>query len=176
MLGSQSSLAAGDRGDRSLRAVLHGFEEVAAVSSTGRGRFEARISRDDTSFDYKLQYEGLEGVVTQSHIHFGQLSVNGGISVWLCQTTANPAPTTIGFIPTCPGPSEGEVEGMVTAAQVVGPAGQGIAPGEFAEVLRAMRRGVTYANVHSTRNPGGEIRGQIKMNDGDDRGRDDHDR
>jgi hypothetical protein len=50
----------------------------------------------------------------------------------------------------------------VTAADVIGPNGQGIAPGEFAEVLAAMREGVTYANVHSTRNPPGEIRGQIK--------------
>jgi hypothetical protein len=45
---------------------------------------------------------------------------------------------------------------------VIGPLGQGVAAGEFAEVLAAIRKGVTYANVHSSRNPGGEIRGQIK--------------
>lgn len=144
-----------------MRASLTGFEEPPAVLTTGRGELEVRISRDEESFRYKLRYQDLEGIVTQSHIHVAQLSVNGGISVWLCQTTANPAPPTIGVIPTCPGPSDGEVEGEVTAAQVVGPAGQGVAPMEFEELLRAMRRGVTYANVHSSRNPGGEIRGQI---------------
>ena len=59
----------------------------------------------------------------------------------------------------------------VTAADVIGPTGQGIAAGEFAEVLRAIRQGVAYANVHSMRNLGGEIRGQIRDRDGDD----DHD-
>jgi hypothetical protein len=50
----------------------------------------------------------------------------------------------------------------VTPADVVGPAGQGISPGQFEEVLKAMREGATYANVHSTLFPGGEIRGQIE--------------
>jgi hypothetical protein len=57
---------------------------------------------------------------------------------------------------------------------VVGPAGQGIAPGEFAEVIAAIRAGVTYANVHSTRNAPGEIRGQIKVRDRHDDDDDDH--
>jgi hypothetical protein len=51
----------------------------------------------------------------------------------------------------------------VTAEQVIGPNGQGVAPGEFAEVLNAMRRGVAYVNVHSSRSPGGEIRGQLQL-------------
>ena len=47
---------------------------------------------------------------------------------------------------------------------MVGPAGQGLAPGEFDELVRAMRAGATYANVHTTLVPGGEIRGQIDGN------------
>jgi hypothetical protein len=43
----------------------------------------------------------------------------------------------------------------------VGPAGQGIAAGEFDELVRAIKAGVTYANVHSEMFPGGEIRGQL---------------
>jgi hypothetical protein len=172
VLGSQSSLAAADHDrdrsrNRSLKASLTGFEEPPAVLTTGRGELDVKISRDEESFEYELSYQDLEGTVTQSHIHVGQLSVNGGIAVWLCQTATNaaPVPNADGPVPVCPpGPAGGTVTGRVTAAQVIGPAGQGVAPAEFEELLRAMRRGVTYANVHSTpRNPGGEIRGQIQV-------------
>jgi hypothetical protein len=51
---------------------------------------------------------------------------------------------------------------------VIAIAAQGVAAGEFAEVVDAIRAGVTYANVHTF--PiftGGEIRGQIKKAKGD---------
>ena len=48
---------------------------------------------------------------------------------------------------------------------MIGPANQGIAAGEFDELVRAIRAGVTYANVHSEKFPGGEIRGQIEGGD-----------
>ena len=48
---------------------------------------------------------------------------------------------------------------------MIGPAAQGIAPAEFAELVRALRAGAAYANVHTTTNTGGEIRGQIGADD-----------
>ena len=62
-----------------------------------------------------------------------------------------------------PGGSVAEAEGVITAANVIGPAGQGIAAGEFAELIRAIKGGRTYANVHSSSFPGGEIRGKIQV-------------
>jgi hypothetical protein len=62
--------------------------------------------------------------------------------------------------PPCP-PQSGTIVGTIDPADVIGPANQGIAPGEFAELVTAMRAGVTYANVHSSKFPNGEIRGQI---------------
>jgi hypothetical protein len=151
---------------RVLSAELTGYEEPPAVSSTGEGEFSARVSADGTAIEYELSYRNLEGTITQAHIHLGQKGVNGGIAVWLCGTEASSGPAGT---PRCPTPS-GTVSGTITADKVIGPAGQGLAPGEFAELLRALRAGVMYANVHSTRNPGGEIRGQIKA--GFERGRD----
>jgi hypothetical protein len=37
----------------------------------------------------------LKASVTQAHIHFGQRHTVGGIVVWLCQTTTNPAPASV---------------------------------------------------------------------------------
>jgi hypothetical protein len=33
---------------------------------------------------------------------------------------------------------------------------------EFAQLVRMLRSGLAYVNVHSTMSPGGEIRGQIR--------------
>jgi len=139
----------------SMRAVLHGYNETPAVSSTGSGEFRARVDRADTELTYELEYFDLEGAATAAaHVHLGQTGVAGGVSFFLCGG---------GGKPDCPATS-GSVTGTVTETDVIGPSGQGIAPGEFAEILRAMRSGVTYVNVHTTKHPGGEIRGQIRDN------------
>jgi hypothetical protein len=55
----------------------------------------------------------------------------------------------------------GAVSGVLTQANMIGPAGQGIEPAEFAEIVAAIRAGVAYVNVHSSVFLGGEIRGQL---------------
>jgi hypothetical protein len=139
-----------------LRATLTGFEEVPAVLSTGHGQFSATVNQSRTSMTYTLTYSGLVADATASHIHFGQRKVNGGVMIFFCQN-----PPAAGRQP-CPLRS-GTVHGTVTAADVVGPSGQGIDPGDFHDVIAAIQSGHTYANVHSTRMPGGEIRGQAKV-------------
>jgi hypothetical protein len=161
MLGAPA-LAVADGG--TFRARLRGFQEVPPVSTEASGEFTAKLSEDETAIKYELTYGDLQGTVTQGHIHFGQLSVNGGIVVFLCQTATNPDPT--GLAPNCP--QSGTVTGTIKAANVIDRAlAQGIAPGEFAEFVDAFRAGVTYANVHTSGDPGqgfsgGEIRGQIR--------------
>lgn len=140
---------------QNIAIPLRSFEEVPSVSSDARGMFRARIA--DGTIAYRLRYEGLQGEARQAHIHIGQKGVNGGVSVFLCQTAANPDPT--GLAPMCP-PS-GEVTGLLLPANVIGPSGQGITPGEFAELVAAIRKGVAYVNVHSSLFPAGEIRGQL---------------
>jgi hypothetical protein len=141
-------------------ANLTGFEETpGTVSTVATGQFDLVINHDDTAFSFQLSYTDLEGSVTQAHIHFGRRATSGGISVWLCGNPSDSVNPPAGT-PLCP-PSPATVEGTRTAADVVGPTGQGIAPGEFAELIRAIRDGSTYANVHSTKFPGGEIRNQI---------------
>lgn len=140
------------------RARLSSYQEVPAVSSAAVARFAARLGQD--SLTYELSYAGLESDATQAHIHFGQRSVNGGVAIFLCSNLGNgPAGTQA-----CP-LRAGSVSGTVGPANVIGPTGQGIAPTEWAELLRAMRAGVTYVNVHTTGVPTGEVRGQISLDD-----------
>lgn len=149
-------------GPRVLRADLTGFEEVLPVSTTGNGQLRLLIYPDRSTISYELSYSGLQADVTQAHIHFGQPAVNGGISVFLCTNLGNgPAGTQA-----CPLRS-GTVSGVITAASVLGPDAQGIAPGEIDALVEALREQLTYVNVHSTRWPGGEIRGQIGNRRGD---------
>lgn len=157
LMSAASSVAAHD----DIDARLKGFQEVPAVSTVAKGRFKATIDDKSGAIQYELSFSGLEGAVTQSHIHIGQRGVNGGVTMFLCQTTANPDPT--GLAPTCP--QSGTVTGVLQAANVIGPVPQGIAALEFAEVLAAVRAGVAYANVHSTKFPAGEIRAQLRDDD-----------
>ncbi|HEX2442228.1 MAG TPA: CHRD domain-containing protein [Methylomirabilota bacterium] len=171
LLAGSASLALAN--DDNFSATLSGYNEVhfiaaptpalrGAISTTARGRFEARIDDHKDIISYELSYEGLTTDVTQAHIHFGQRHTVGGIVVWLCQTALVPAPATVAALtPTCPGPTSGTVKGTITPAQVLEAVGQGIAAGEFEEVVAAIRAGRAYANVHSTTFAPGEIRGQI---------------
>jgi len=149
---------------RNFSAKLRSFSEVPSISSVAEGTFRARLSADGTSLHYTLTFTDLQAPVTQSHIHFGERHTAGGIMVWLCSGPTNMDPT--GLAPACP--TEGSVEGDLTAANIVQPGapppslGQGIAAGEFEEFVRALREGSAYANVHSQAFPGGEIRGQIE--------------
>ena len=148
----------GGNGGMTFSAKLTGFDETPSESTPGRGTFRARIVNGDT-IHYTLHYQGFEaaeGVTLFSHIHFGQPGVAGGVAAFLCGGGTKPACT----------PTEGTFEGDIVASDVVGPTGQGIDPGQMDELLTAMRKGYTYANVHTTLNPAGLIRGQIHKGSG----------
>jgi hypothetical protein len=147
-------------GGKDIREHLTGYQEdPLALSTTGKGSFQARIDEAEQHIFYRLSYESLEGSPTQAHIHFGGRAQSGGISVWLCSNLPSPSPAPAGTQP-CPMPS-GTVTGVIGASDVVGPSGQGIEPGQFDELVAAVRAGKTYANVHSTKYPAGEIRAQL---------------
>jgi CHRD domain len=146
-----------------LRASLSGKQEVPVVSTQASGDFEARIESDG-SISYKMSYEGLEGGNTLfAHIHLAQKGVNGGVMTFLCGGGTKPTP--------CPNVS-GTVEGTIVAADILGLATQQVPAGAFEEFVRALRNGTAYVNVHTQASPGGEIRGQVRNDNGRHRGHD----
>jgi hypothetical protein len=135
-----------------------GFQEVPSVSTDGTGTFEAVISPNGNAIDYEITYSGMQGTVTQSHMHVGQRGANGGIVLWICGSATNPGPANT---VACTSPN-GHFAGTWRPENVQLVATQQFAPGELDEVIAAIRAGVAYVNVHTTLSPGGEIRGQVR--------------
>lgn len=166
-----------------LKARLTGFQEVPPKLTTATGTFTAKlIGNPPTSIQYTETWTGLTGITTPatsgplfSHIHFGQRGVSAGIVVWLCGKIAATPPLNDpdNDLPPCPAGVTGTVSGTIDPADVIPTAApdQGVNPGDFAGLLRIIRSGNAYVNIHTDRFPGGEIRGQIRVSEDED---DDH--
>jgi hypothetical protein len=149
--------------EEEFHAVFSGFNEVGALNaqtgaifSPGRATLELELNRADQTLTFVLKYSGLSGPVTQSHIHFGKVHMAGGVMVFFCSNVGGPPGTQ-----PCPA-NGGTVTGTISAANVIGPATQGVTAGEFQAVVDALESDTTYANIHSTAFPAGEIRGEIR--------------
>src|SRR5215831_20222524 len=105
------------RGDTNLRARIRGLNEVPPTNSKATATLKATISADETQIMFELTFAGLSGNPLAAHIHFGQIRVNGGVMVFFCGGGGKPA---------CPADTSGTVTGTITAADIVGPAAQGI--------------------------------------------------
>jgi len=158
VLGLTSYSARADQDDViSLRAPMSGFQEVTPKLTEGKGLFTATIS--GSSMNFELTYSGLTGNPAVAHLHFGQKGVSGAVFLFLCGGGNQPA---------CPAATSGTIKGTASAANVVAQSpDQGIAAGDFAAAVRAIRSGETYANMHTAKFPAGEIRGQVRVGDGD---------
>jgi CHRD domain len=142
-----------------VHTALDGYQETPfTLSSPGSGEFRAKIQGEGAGavIEYELTYRDLSSSIVQAHVHLGRPATAGGISFFICTNIGN-GPVGTQLSPASPA----TVTGRITAGDIIGPAGQGITAGEMAEVIRAIRAGATYANVHTTMFPGGEIRGDI---------------
>jgi CHRD domain len=155
--GSAASTDDGSRGHSEVREHLSGFAETPlALSTPADGQFRAEIDSRAQKITWRLSYSDFATTVQQAHVHFGSPSQSGGISFFLCTNLGNgPAGTQ-----PCPA-SPASISGTIRPADITGPMAQGIAPGEFDEVVAAIRAGATYVNVHSMAFPPGEIRAQL---------------
>src|SRR5512133_3183703 len=127
-----------------LSATLSGYQETPSVSTAGTADFTADVAKDGQSVAWKMSYADLQGDVLQSHIHFGQRGVAGGISVFLCTNLGNgPAGTQ-----PCPGPHDGMISGTLGPNDVIGPTAQGIAAGEWDEPRHPPDAGLACPNTH----------------------------
>jgi CHRD domain len=140
-------------------ASLSGSQEVPPINTAGTGNFQMLIQQGAISFS--VSFSDLSSPLGAAHLHFAPTKVNGGVMIFLCGG---------GGQPDCPAATEGEITGTITAANVTGPAAQGIAPGDLDSALEAVRDGLSYINLHTANFGGGEIRGQVRRGAGHGRG------
>jgi hypothetical protein len=131
-------------------ATLLGDNEVPPNNTAGKASFRMEVGNPIT---FSLTFSDLSTPLVVAHLHFAPTKVAGGVMIFLCGG---------GNQPVCPAATSGTITGMITAANVTGPANQGINPGDLDSALEAVGEGLSYANMHTTKFPGGEIRGQLR--------------
>ncbi len=128
-----------------FRANVSGSQEVPVVTTSAKGL--ANFNRvSATRITYTLTATDIDKVVA-AHIHLAPRGEEGEIVVNL----RVPALCTVES-------SSISCQGAITASQLTGP----LAGRSLGALVRAMREGRTYVNVHTTDFPNGEIRGQIR--------------
>ena len=139
-------------------ASLAGANEVPPINTAGTADFNMTIQPSGITFS--LNFSDLSSPLAVAHLHFGVPKVNGGVMIFLCGGGAQPD---------CPATTSGTITGTITAANVVGPASQGVAAGDLDTALEIVRDGLSYANMHTANFGSGEIRGQVRPGLGHDR-------
>ncbi len=146
-------------------AVLFGKFEVPPRSTSAHGVAEFSMN-DDGSLAYTLVVEDISNVI-MAHIHMAPLGVNGPVVVKLFPLGA-PLQVAPGG-----GPFEGELAaGTIKASNLIGP----LAGHPLSDLVAILNNGNAYVNVHTDDGvapantgpgdfPGGEIRGQVSVED-----------
>jgi len=123
-------------------ARLDGLQEVPPLTNNARGT--ASLVAGPTGVQYEITVTGLSGPITNAHFHqniIGSIGATGSVVKDIMST--------------------------FTGTTASGTWGTTDATTPFTEELRAaLVAGKLYLNVHTTANPGGEIRGQVLIDAG----------
>ena len=128
-----------------LTANLHGGNENPGVITGSAGSATVTWNTATRTGTYRVDVYNMPVGTTQSHIHVGAAGVNG--------------PVVINFVVPVGISNDFGLTGTFACSDVAVRAAQGINSCDDFE--QALLLGNTYVNVHSTANPGGEIRGQL---------------
>ncbi|MEZ5285884.1 MAG: CHRD domain-containing protein [Vicinamibacterales bacterium] len=127
-----------------LTAALSGSSETPGVLTGATGSAEVFVNLSTRGVSYRVEIFNMPTQTTAGHFHVGGPGLAGPIVVDL----APPAVT-----------DDFSLSGTVSASALRPRTDQGIRT--FDDFLQALVGGQIYVNVHSSTNPGGEIRGQL---------------
>jgi hypothetical protein len=148
---------------KKISEQLTGFQEVPALSTPGGGTFRARIANDGSAIAWELSYTAFATAVQQAHLHFENATNNGPITVFLCTNLGN-GPVGNPACPAGPTTISGVIEADDVSPNIPATAlaiANGLGTGELGELIRAIRAGSIYVNVHTVERVGGEVRAQL---------------
>jgi hypothetical protein len=132
------------QGDGVFLAWLTGADEVPPVETDAIGISIIKVNRTQRAVHYTILVHDIEEVIA-AHIHCAPPGVNGPVGVTL-------------FGGETVTPDNLLVSGRFRAPDP----GNGCEWTTLSDVLSAISSGNAYVNVHTTANPGGEIRGQVE--------------
>lgn len=132
-------------------ATLSGAKEVPSVDTKAKGEATFTLSRDAASIKYTITVSDLQNP-TAAHIHSGGPGKNGPVVVLLYSTSEpavrkNKAYTKDNVL----------VNGVITSSNLIGP----LKGKRLVDLLKAIKLGNIYVNVHTKAHPDGEIRGWV---------------
>ena len=129
-----------------FKAKLSGKEVVPAVETKAMGEADFKLSKDGKELTYVLKLMDIENV-SAAHIHTAVMGKNGGPVAGLFAG------------PKKEGMFSGEIaKGTITEKDLIGP----LAGKTVGDLVKMIKEGAAYVNVHTDKYPDGEIRGQIK--------------
>jgi hypothetical protein len=137
--------ASGALAEDSYRTTLTGKSAAPPVATKATGEASFTVANGGKEIVYTLAVKGIENV-TMAHIHAGKKGVNG--------------PPVAGLYggPRKEGVTSGELaKGTITDKDLVGP----LAGKTIGDLIKMIKSKDAYVNVHTDKNPAGEIRGQI---------------
>jgi hypothetical protein len=138
-----------------LTSNLRGMDVIPPVNTEATGTLRGDVNGFGGT--YTLAWRRLASRMTQAQLHFAPGRVNGGVIVTLCSSIDSNSAGT----PDCPDGRNGDFFGTFTAGDIVGPAAQGVSPGDLPTVMDLVRRGQVYVKIQTRDSPNGELRGQI---------------
>jgi hypothetical protein len=129
-----------------FKAKLSGKEVVPAVETKATGEAHFKLSKDGKALTYILKLKDIENV-TAAHIHEAVMGKNGGPVAGLF---AGPMKA---------GKFSGTIaKGTITDKDLIG----SLAGKTVGDLVKMIKEGGAYVNVHTEKYPDGEVRGQIK--------------
>ena len=130
-----------------LTATLTGAGENPGINTGAFGTATVTVDMGARTVTYRVDVFNLPSGVTASHIHAGAAGTNG--------------PVVVIFAPPVPASNDFAFSGTVRDSEFSLNPNVGIRSAD--DMFQAIVGGNSYVNVHSSVNPGGEIRGQLSL-------------